>query len=215
MLRTLKVLPLALPLALFVGCDGSTSNDNVSATTDALESCFSTSSGATKCALQSGAFSRDPQDVDHDGRPDAFVCAHIVKVPHDWNGGGGASGAAAPSSDATGARPPLPPVPADADCDRMGCQDLRQHQGGPGAGAGGWSGKADPASGPSGPPTADTAAAPAPAAGGDMTCPGHGPQGQGPMGAPGGDGAGGAGAPMGHGPGDPGAGHGAGGSGAP
>ena len=55
-----------------------------STTDDALESCFTASSdGATKCAIQSGGFSRDPQDVDHDGRPDAvFVCAHIVKLPH-------------------------------------------------------------------------------------------------------------------------------------
>ena len=214
MLRKLMLLPLALPVALFVGCEGTAQNDT--ATTDsALESCFSASSdGATKCALQTGGFSRDAQDIDHDGHPDAFVCAHIVKVPHGSLGAGGASGAPVTPPAANGDGPP--PVPTDCDCDRMGCQDLRGQHGG----AGGAGGKTDPPAAPAAPVAADTASSPAPAAGGgDMTCPGHGPQGggQGPQGGDGGagagDGAGGAGAPAGHGPGAPGGGQGAGGAG--
>lgn len=208
----LVLLPLAMPIALFVGCEGTSQNDTTT-TDSALESCFATSAdGSTKCSIQGSGFSRDPQDVDHDGRPDSFVCAHIIKVPHGWAGAGGSAGAA--SSDAGGARPALPPVPTDADCDRMGCQDQRPDHGGPGAGKGGADGK-------SGPPPAGAAPADKPAAD-DMKCPGHGPQvpGQGAGGPGAGDhrpadgGAGGAGAPD---RGGPGAAHGdgSGGVGAP
>lgn len=207
MRRKLILLPLAMPIALFVGCEGTAPNDPTSTTDSALESCFATSGdGSTKCALQGGSFSRDPQDMDHDGRPDSFVCAHIVKVPHGWMGAGGSSGAA-PADPSGGARPPLPPVPADADCDHLGCQDQRGNHGGPGAGHGGADGNSGPPStGPGAPASADIAptARPAGAPADDMKCPGH--DGQGP-----GQGAGGAGAPAGHGPGE---GHGAGGAGA-
>jgi len=238
MRRKLVLLPLAVPLALFIGCEGTAQNDTTT-TDSALESCFSASgSGSTKCAIQSGGFSRDPQDVDHDGRQDSFVCAHIVKVPHGWMGGAGGSSGASTTGDSGGARPAPPAVPTDADCDHMGCQDQRPHHGG----AAGQSGSsAGPAAGSAAPASTDTApagqAAGAPADD-DMTCPGHGPQGQGAGGAgdpsghrPGDDGAGGAngepnrgpggaggaGAPSGHGPGDQGGGdnHGAGGAGAP
>lgn len=210
MLRKLMLLPLALPVALFVGC-GTTQNDPVASTDDALESCFSTSSdGSTKCAIQTGGFSSDPQDLDHDGRPDAFVCAHVIKVPHGSLGIGGASGT--PPAPSTGALPPaLPAVPANDDCDHLGCQDLRPHPATPVAGAGGVSGKPAPVT----PPAADAAAATKPAGDDDMKCPDRGSQG-GPMGPPGDQGAGGVGGvPTGHGTGDPGAGHGAGGAGAP
>jgi len=202
-----------MPIALFMGCEGTAQNDTTTTTDSALESCFTTSGdGSTKCAIQGGSFSRDPQDMDHDGRPDPFVCAHIVKVPHGM-GAGGSSGAAA--ADASGAaRPPLPAVPADADCERMGCQDQRPAHGGPGAGNGGADGKSGPPAGagasdaspgPAAPPPADGSSPGKPAGGDDMLCPGHGPQGPG-------QGAGGAGAPSDHGPGG---GHGAGGAGAP
>jgi hypothetical protein len=238
MRRKLILLPLAMPIALFVGCEGTAPNDTTT-TDSALESCFATAGdGSTKCAIQGGGgFSRDPQDIDHDGRPDSFVCAHIVKVPHGWMGAGGSSGASA-ADPSSGARPPLPTIPTDADCERMGCQDQRPHQGGPGAGNGGGDGKAGPPSGPSsgpgapssGPAAADLAPSDRPASddAGDMKCPGHPPQGPGQgaggVGAPAGhgpgqDGAGGAGEPAGHGPGGPdggpGSGHGEGGAGAP
>jgi len=213
-----------MPIALFVGCEGTAPTDTTT-TDSALESCFATAGdGSTKCAIQGGGgFSRDPQDVDHDGRPDSFVCAHIVKVPHGWMGAGGSSGAAADPSG--GARPPLPAVPGDADCERMGCQDQRPHQGGQGAGNGGRDGQAGPPSGPSSGPTAPSSG-PAGDDADDMKCPGQPPQGpgQGAGGAgaghgPGQDGGGGAGEPSGHGAGGrnggPGSGHGAGGAGAP
>jgi len=205
-----------MPIALFVGCEGTAPNDTTATTDSALESCFATSGdGSTKCAVQGGGFSRDPQDMDHDGRPDAFVCAHIVKVPHGWMGAGGSSGSAS-ADPSGGARPPLPPVPADADCDRMGCQDQRPQHARPGAGNGGTDGNTGPTSGPpagpsSGPPSGPSAPPsagaptdkPAGDAADDMKCPGRGSPGAG-------QGAGGAGAPAGHGPGD---GHGAGGAG--
>lgn len=226
MRRTLVLLPLAMPIALFMGCEGTAQNDTTT-TDSALESCFASSNdGSTRCAIQGGGFSRDPQDVDHDGRPDSFVCAHIIKVPRGWMGGAGGSSGAASTDPSTGARPTPPPVPTDADCDHMGCQDQRPHHGGQGAGNGGADGKAgptDPTSGPSSPSSADTSSTGKPAGddADDMKCPGHDGQGQGP-----GQGAGGAGAPAGHGPGNdgnggrgdssgngPGDGHGAGGAG--
>ena len=214
MRRKLVLLPLAMPIALFVGCQGTAQNDTPTTTDSALESCFATSSGPTKCAIQTAGFSRDPQDVDHDGRPDSFICAHIVKVPHGWIGGAGGSSGAASMGDDGGARPPAPAVPSDADCGHMGCQDQRPHHGGAGG-----------ASAPAAPAPADASSTTGGGGDDDMKCPTHAGQGAGGAGGPpdhgpgdagaggadgrpdrGPDGAGGSGALSGHGPGDQGGG---------
>ena len=125
MLRKTLFLSLTFPVALLVGCESPSSTDTT-ATTDAIESCFSTAGGSTRCEIQTGATSvdRGDRDVDGDGRGDRFVCAHIVHVKGgagtaggdhggkpDGNGGRGAAGDANTGSGhgpdgAGGARPP-------------------------------------------------------------------------------------------------------------
>jgi len=99
MLRKTLFLSLSLPLAWLMGCE-STSGSDTTTTTDAIESCFSTAQGSTRCEIQTAATSvdRGDRDVDGDGRGDRFVCAHIVHVkggagrPHDGAGGAGPAG---------------------------------------------------------------------------------------------------------------------------
>ena len=193
------LLPLALPLALFVGCEGNTTSpDSVTVDDQALESCFATASGATKCALQSGGFNRGGQDVDNDGKPDAFVCAHLVKVPKGngtTGGAGGHRGAGASADASPGAGGHAGPgeghgpisVPQDADCDHLGCRDMRSHDQG--------AGDAGPTTAPLTAPSVNDMECPAAGAGpehGAGGAPGthgtgDGPDGHGPGGAPGAD----------------------------
>ena len=115
------ILFLVGPLA----CSNGTPVDTTAAS---IQSCFDTGGGHMRCVSTPGGATKEPRDVDDDGKVDTFVCAvhPKVKVEHADAGKGDLT---AKKGDG-GSRAERGEHDDDDDCGKLGCRDLREHRAG-------------------------------------------------------------------------------------
>src|SRR5260370_24924060 len=76
-------------ILFLVGPLACSSGTPIDTTVASIESCFSTGGGHMKCVATPGGATKEPRDVDGDGKADTFVCAIHPKATEPADAGKG------------------------------------------------------------------------------------------------------------------------------
>ena len=112
-------------ILFFVGPLACSSGSSIDTTVASIESCFQTGGGNMRCVSTPGGATKEPRDVDGDGKADTFVCVIHPKLKID-RADAGKSDVRAKKGDG-GSHAEKGDHDDDDDCGKLGCRDLREH----------------------------------------------------------------------------------------